>query len=597
MAKFKSKAPSQLSGGCLSLFGLPFLLAGLFLAWLYFSGYSEWWRARSWVEVPCWIESTELKAHDGDDSTTYQVLASYRYEYEGHLYHGDRVTFSKGSDNVGNFHEETHRELRGYVVGKATGLEDAGAQGNRKPFRCYVNPNKPDESVLYRVLRWQMQAFMAIFALTFPAIGAGLVAGGLIAVRIAKKDAELVANHPGQPWKWKSNWAGSSIPESAAGWSKALYLYTLWSGLIIVPLIFTTAMTGAFQTNRMAWLLLILVALWCLPAWFSLKRFRQRLAIGVTRFEPTQSPAYPGGVLAGAIMLEKPLPMRGDAELTLTCEKKVTRKTGDGDSTTTEKIWSHAQNVTLDQITRDVSGFRLPVAFSLPADAPQSDAGDDPAIKHVWKLQLKVPGTAIGPVFEVPVFHTGESPVVTTTISAAASIQEVAAADLPILLAARSIRADFDGNGLPRSIVCPPARLRSLIVFLVVFNVIWTAVAALLIHKHAPLIFRIVWPVSAAGIWLAVLYQLLHRRTVTFSVMGLEVTNETGPLASSRKLEKSQIIGFSHDTNMNSGNTVFYRVRMEDVFGKKTTLVDGITESATAAALAGRLEDWRKSEI
>jgi hypothetical protein len=45
---------------------------------------------------------------------------------------------------------------------------------------------------------------------------------------------------------------------------------------------------------------------------------------------------------------------------------------------------------------------------------------------------------------------------------------------------------------------------------------------------------------------------------------------------------------------MTSNNTSFYRVRLESVLGKKTTLADGITESTTATALVKRLEAWKK---
>jgi hypothetical protein len=34
----KPNSLKELSGGCLTLFGLPFLGAGLFMSWLYFSG-------------------------------------------------------------------------------------------------------------------------------------------------------------------------------------------------------------------------------------------------------------------------------------------------------------------------------------------------------------------------------------------------------------------------------------------------------------------------------------------------------------------------------------------------------------------------------
>jgi hypothetical protein len=575
----------QLSSGCLTLFGLPFLAAGLFLSWLYFSGYAKWWSARNWQETPCRIESADLKVSHGDDSNTYKALATYRYEYEGRTYHGDRVSLGSGSDNVGGFQHAAHRELSRFA-----GKDSA-------PFRCFVNPAKPDEAVLYRTLRWQMQAFMAIFALTFPAVGAGVVAGGLLGMRLLKREAALRERNPGEPWKWKTAWADSTIPESSTAWSRALHLYTFWSGLVIVPLIASTAMSGAFQQPGPAWLLLIFVALWAVPVSLSVRRLRQRLAIGTTRFEPKEIPAWPGGSLHGSILLEKPLPPRGAAEVSLTCEKSVTRGTGDGRTTTTEKIWSHHDSVPQDLITRDLSGFRLPVSFALPADAPESDSGSDPETKHAWKLELKVPGTAIRSVFEVPVFRTAKSPLPENVPSAVPSILDEAAADLPALLAARRISAEFDGAGLPVSIVCPPARNLQIILFLVVFDLIWSAAAVFLIKQHAPLVFRIVWPVSAAGIWLIVLWNLLHKRSVSISPTGLVVRNQLGPVIWTQAFEKAHITGFSHDTNMASGNTVFYRVRLQSVLGKNKTLCDGITESTTAAALVKRLEAWKKSGV
>ena len=66
------KSSKSLSGGCLALFGLPFLAAGLFMSGLYFYGYAKWWAAQSWEEVPCWIESAELKRSSGSDSDTLQ---------------------------------------------------------------------------------------------------------------------------------------------------------------------------------------------------------------------------------------------------------------------------------------------------------------------------------------------------------------------------------------------------------------------------------------------------------------------------------------------------------------------------------------------
>jgi hypothetical protein len=182
--KAMAKSKKELPGGCLSLFGMPFLAAGLFMSWLYFSGYARWWQSRSWVETPCWIESAELKTNRGE-STTYKATATYRYVYGDRTYHGDRVALGGGSDNIGRFQQEAHRELSRHVAKSAAKAERDPQQETGAAFRCFVNPSSPSESVLYRTLRWEMQAFMAIFALTFPAVGAGLVFGGWFGMRIA----------------------------------------------------------------------------------------------------------------------------------------------------------------------------------------------------------------------------------------------------------------------------------------------------------------------------------------------------------------------------------------------------------------------------
>jgi hypothetical protein len=448
--------------------------------------------------------------------------------------------------------------------------------------------------VIYRTLRWQMQAFYAIFALSFPAVGAGLVIGSLIGIRTARREAALVSGHPGEPWKWKLKWAEPIISESTTAATRALILYAIWAALIIAPLIVATALTGAFQTDRMAWLLLIFVAIWCVPAWYTLKRLRHWMAVGKTRLELQESPAWPGGLLRGHVLLAKPPPPRGALEVSLVCEKRITRSSGDGNTTTKEKLWGHREIVPQDRIIRDFTGFRMPVSFALPADAPESGAGGDSSVEHVWKLELKVPGTAIHSAFEIPVFRTGKSPVLMTK-AAGPSMSDTVASDLPALLAEQRIQAEFDAAGMPLSIIRPAARHRSLIVFLFLFNLVWTTAAVFLVKRHAPLPFQIIWPLSAGVIWLSIFWQLLYKRTATFTRGGLTLRHQLGPLSREDVVEKSQVTGFSHDTNMSSNNVSFYRVRLENVLGKKKTVADGINSSTTAEALVRRLDAWQKS--
>ncbi len=570
----------EMSGGCLSLFGMPFLLAGLFVTGLYFSGFRNWWDARSWAEVPCQIDSVELKESRGDDSTSYRVEAIYHYDFNGRTYQGERVTFDFGFDNVGDFHQRLHQELSSH-------------RKSGRPFRCFVDAAHPESAVLYRGLRWQMQAFLAIFALTFPAVGAGLVVAGLIGGRAAKCDAALKQSHPQEPWKWKQAWAGAAIPEQSATLGSAGDLYTLWSALVIFPLIFATAASGAFSTDRTVWFLGIFAVLWCVSVGFTLRRWRKRRVTGKAMLELTEMPAWPGGLLTGHVVLEKPLPVYGDPELVLTCEKVTTVRTGKETSTNREQVWQRMESVSRDRVARDVSGYRVPVGIVIPADAPVTGGDDGVGEKHEWTLRLKLPSPKVSAVFNVPVFDTGKEPAAQAT-QTTPTMRDSASQDLPERLAARKIRVEFASDGTPVSIDCPPARNLGMIVSLIFFNLLWTGAAVLLVVKDAPLMFRVIWIGSAAGIWWAVIYQLIHSRRATFDASEVVIANKLGFWKRMARRQKSEIAGFSYGSSSSSGNTKFYRVRMEDVYNRKMTLADNITDSATAEELTRRMELWWK---
>ena len=90
------------------------------------------------------------------------MTAEYAYQYGGKQYTGRRVSLY-GSDNVGSFQQDVYRQLSEY-------------RKSGRPFRCYVDPQQPDESILFRDLRWEMIGFQSIFALVFGGVGFGLLA-------------------------------------------------------------------------------------------------------------------------------------------------------------------------------------------------------------------------------------------------------------------------------------------------------------------------------------------------------------------------------------------------------------------------------------
>ncbi|MGD9419744.1 MAG: DUF3592 domain-containing protein [Verrucomicrobiota bacterium JB025] len=594
------KKARELSGGCLSVFGLPFLAAGLFMTGMYFKGFADWWQAASWEEVPCWVMECELEQHDDGDGTTYEALATYRYEFEGREYVSSRVSLEGGADNIGDFQKRVHRDL-------------SELARSERAFRCFVNPEEPEEAVLYRELRWSMQAFMAIFALTFPAVGAGLVVGGVVSTVRAKGLAGLRKRHPDEPWRWRPEWTGEAVAEGVGGgwwWRVALLAYAVWSGAIVWTLMWGAWASGAFEEGAMAWMLWIFVAIWCVPAWFALRQIRARMMLGRVALELDEWPVWPGGELAGAVVLGRPLPMRAEARVKVLCERKERTGSGDDTKTLSEELWSDERVVTAAEMNRRASGFRLPVRIGIPADLPEmelDEGGSEDRTWHEWKLVMKVAGTPVKAEFAVPVFRTAKSQAVAggagetagkmADESAGKSAGEprvLAAEDLVRGLREVKIRAEFDGNGWPLSLVSPPARNPGMLVFLVLFNLVWTGAAVFLVTSDAPLLFKLIWPVTATGIWCSVLWSLLHKRTCRFDPLCVTVTNQLGVVAWTRVVEKREMTGFPHDSNMESNDTKYYRVRVLGVDGKKLTLADGITSQRLARALAAAMEEWRR---
>jgi hypothetical protein len=142
------------------LFGLVFFAIGAgFLLLGVLPNLWDAWRMQDWVQVPAEVVALELEANDTDDTTTYKVVARFRYDYDGWHYTGTRVGIADhGSDNIGDWQRETWNQLKG------------GDQ-----IFLWVNPADPSESVFDRELRRGLLGFKLIFAVVFGGFGAGLI--------------------------------------------------------------------------------------------------------------------------------------------------------------------------------------------------------------------------------------------------------------------------------------------------------------------------------------------------------------------------------------------------------------------------------------
>lgn len=160
------------------------------------------------------------------------------------------------------------------------------------------------------------------------------------------------------------------------------------------------------------------------------------------------------------------------------------------------------------------------------------------------------------------------------------------------LLAANGVHLKFDEEQQLSSIICDRARHKSLLLGLTVFNLVWSAVALFLVLSNAPFIFKLIWPVTAVGLWFAIIWQSLHRRSASFGEDELTITCDIALWQWSRVIRKSEAADVTFDLSMQSGQMRYHRVRMQRIDKKKFTVVDGITEAQVAESVVDLVAHW-----
>jgi hypothetical protein len=578
-------AAAGLGGGCAALFGSIFIFAGLAVGvFLYFPAILDWWQVRSWEEVPCRIESADVRVAHGEDSTTYEAQASYSYQHGGQSFRGERVGLMGGSDNFGDFQQRRADELR-------------TARDEKRTMRCFVNPQNPAESVLFPDLRWGLLLLMSLFPTLFPLAG-GFVAFGGIAM--AREAAGVIARQrkmPDAPWKWKSEWADDAITASRDG-VLALLALAGWILLVQSPLAAAVIVSGSLAESLMALFAFLPSAIAFFPLRAVLRRLRLRRILGKVSLVPQAWPLRPGEVLEGRLRFSRVLSPMLPLAVRVRAVRKVTRGSGKNSSTSEETLWEHTETLHAAEAQRDDRGCAVPLRIELTPDAPGTDVKPLIHVSHersenLWTLEVLAGAHATPVKLPLPVF--GEASTEVREASKDPLTTETTTEQLQARLQSTGVKVDFDAEGIPRSFECPPGRNRALAVFLLFFGTIWFGAMLMMFINGAPFIFRLVWGLSAPAILVFACYLLVHHRRVDVAE-ALRIVNRAGPFYSKTEiLGPRHVVQFIHDNYMRSGNTHLYRIRAETTFGKKITLVDGITEEATAEKLAQRLTRWKRA--
>lgn len=387
MAKSKvAKGSKTLGVGCAILFAIPFASVGVFMAWAVISSVAEHTAMQRWVETPAVITRAELDVKH-DDGATYRVIADYQYEFGGQKFQGSRVGISSGSDNIGDFHQRVHHELKAH-------------QTTGQPFRCYVNPDRPEQSILYRELRWEMIAFYDLFVLLFGGFGMAALVGCILVGGAERKRAARAVEYPDEPWLWRDDWAANEIEPSNKLAFTALVAATLFWNFITLPLWWLLPPQLA-RGNYGALIAAILPGIGLILIWSAYRMWQPYRKYGRCVFRMTTPGAVIGSELSGVIETSRPVECE-EFQVVLLCQKKVS----DGEDSKTVEVSRREEMVpNSNSDSWGDTGSSIPVRFAMPDDCRPTGEADDGTI--LWKLIAKSdnPQNDFKVEFEVPVYR------------------------------------------------------------------------------------------------------------------------------------------------------------------------------------------------
>jgi hypothetical protein len=549
----RNRTGKRTGAGCVALFALPFAAFGVgAFVWGAFT-LLDWHAAAGWVEVPAELVSVDLQEHSGDDSTTYQATATYRYDYAGQSYTSHRVAIDKGSDNVGNFQQSLYYSLR-------------SAHERLAQVTAYVDPQDPANAVLNRELRTGLLAMKMVFALVFGGVGFGLMFGARIGGKKLAAENALREKFPLEPWRWRPEWANGRIAGSSRSAAYvAIGFAVLWN-LISLPLLYVLpgAIAGGNAAAAIGFLFPLVgvgLAVWAIRAWLQLKRFK------VATLALDRVPVALGGRLKGTIRVEAAVPVTDHFRLELACVESSVSGSGKNREHHERMLWQKQWRVPRQQCQIGLQLTTIPVDTAVPNDQPETTS-DDSSAEIGWRLDVtgECPGPDFWSRFELPVFTKAAEPTAAEPASSAAGS--------PHELQPRALDALGIGyERLPQggeAWTFRRGRNKGVARGTTAFAALWTAVCGVLFVLDAPLLFKIVFPLSdAIIIWFA-LEEWLTEYRVTLD-RGLLTLSRRGFLARAPiEIPVKWIRGVQAKVGMQAGNKLYYNLEVETADAKHT---------------------------
>jgi hypothetical protein len=562
--------------GCLVLFALPFAAVGIGMTgWAGYDVYT-WQRMQSWMAVPAQILELDLHENHGDDSTTYQVTARYEYYYDELPYYSDRVCIGFGADNIGSFHQDLYAQLQ--------------AQQRTDSVVCYVNPERPDEAILSRDLRWGMLAFKGLFGLIFGGAGIGLMAAGFTGGRKMATVAKQRAAHPEEPWRWDTAATGV-IPSGGKGGVIAAWVFAAFWNAISLPAAIMAYLDGVFSRDPVALLILLfpLVGSGLLAG--AIYATLKHLKYGISELRMAEFPAVLGGALRGVVHIPRAIEPQDGFRLTVSCIEETVTGSGKNRKTHTKTLWQDTRSIARPAQSGP-DGTDIPVLFALPYDMPAT--GELGEAKIYWTLEVHAPtaGVDYSADFKVPAYKTEASradfkldeELLTPFLEEGHEDRELAAA--------RVFVEEAVNGGL--TIRIPAPRNVTMAIMATLFGVVFAGVGygvGMLIDDDSIMttLFGLLFFCIGALMLFWSLKLWFDGWSIQTGQGALRIRGGLFTLGALHELRATDVESIDSYSNTSVGNTMLYNIRLTTTAGKKIHLAKLLPNQRLAQRLIDRI--------
>jgi hypothetical protein len=371
------KRSKELPSGCMVLFFLIFAVVGGGILWfLLVRPMVKVVAARSWPPVPCTVVESRVDVSSGDDGSTYKALIHAAYAYGGGEH---RAPYDFSGSVYSSGYDGKAEIVARYPVGFRT--------------TCYVNPEKPAESVISRDLSGSY--FFGLFGLLFflpGVIGMVWVLSGGLKSGGTKSAAQNVRLDPGAPFgvtNPQGDDAHGAIELKPKATPLGKLIGLIFASLIWNGIVWTIAWFAVIRTQEREGCVVAFLALFALIGLLLIySTFRQFLVLFNPRPRLTLSPgslklgevAYLQWRLTGAT--------GGVRRLQVTLEGKEEVRYRRGTDTHTEtKAFASLPVVDSTDSYQMLSGS---TSFAVPSDTLPTFASENNKVIWTIKAQLEI---------------------------------------------------------------------------------------------------------------------------------------------------------------------------------------------------------------